>query len=154
MKNILLLGATGSIGDSVLKVVRQNKDSLNLYGIAAGKNSTKVEEIIKSFAPLNIFIDDEDACKVVSSRFPSKNIFNSEDELLNLIRKNGNQLDGSTAHRMHWTLLNVDKFRSIDGRDLHRSSSSGHPPMESVTITCLPGKLFKGKTEGKCLGPQ
>ena len=35
MKNILLLGATGSIGDSVLKVVRQNKDSLNLYGIAA-----------------------------------------------------------------------------------------------------------------------
>tara|TARA_B110000090_G_C13348412_1_gene433899 strand:+ start:102 stop:1010 length:909 start_codon:yes stop_codon:yes gene_type:complete len=76
------------------------------------------------------------------------------DELLNLIRKNGNQLDGSTAHRMHWTLLNVDKFRSIDGRDLHRSSSSGHPPMESVTITCLPGKLFKGKTEGKCLGPQ
>ena len=62
MKNILLLGATGSIGDSVLKVVRQNKDSLNLYGIAAGKNSTKVEEIIKSFAPLNIFIDDEDAC--------------------------------------------------------------------------------------------
>ena len=86
MKNILLLGATGSIGDSVLKVVRQNKDSLNLYGIAAGKNSTKVEEIIKSFAPLNIFIDDEDACKVVSSRFPSKNIFNSEDELLNLIQ--------------------------------------------------------------------
>ena len=51
MKNILLLGATGSIGDSVLKVVRQNKDSLNLYGIAAGKNSTKVEEIIKSFSP-------------------------------------------------------------------------------------------------------
>ena len=86
MKNILLLGATGSIGDSVLKVVRQNKDSLNLYGIAAGKNSTKVEEIIKSFSPLNIFIDDEDVCKLVSSRFPSKNIFNSEDELLNLIQ--------------------------------------------------------------------
>ena len=26
MKNILLLGATGSIGDSVLKVISQNKD--------------------------------------------------------------------------------------------------------------------------------
>ena len=80
MKNILLLGATGSIGDSVLKVISQNEDSFNLYGIAAGKNNTKVEEIIKNFSPLNIFIDDQDAFKLVSSRFPNKNISNSEDE--------------------------------------------------------------------------
>ena len=31
MKNILLLGATGSIGESVLSVISQNKESLNLF---------------------------------------------------------------------------------------------------------------------------
>ena len=72
MKNILLLGATGSIGDSVLKVISQNEDSFNLYGIAAGKNNTKVEEIIKNFSPLNIFIDDQDAFKLVSSGLLNK----------------------------------------------------------------------------------
>ena len=34
MKNILLLGATGSIGDSVLDVISQNQDKLNLIGIS------------------------------------------------------------------------------------------------------------------------
>ena len=34
MKNILLLGATGSIGSSVLSVIEQNKNELNLMGIS------------------------------------------------------------------------------------------------------------------------
>ena len=34
MKNILLLGATGSIGKSVLSVIKQNQDELNLMGIS------------------------------------------------------------------------------------------------------------------------
>ena len=38
MKNILLLGATGSIGDSVLSVIKQNSNELNLEGIAFQSN--------------------------------------------------------------------------------------------------------------------
>ena len=34
MKNIIVLGATGSIGDSVLSVIKQNKNKLNLLGIS------------------------------------------------------------------------------------------------------------------------
>ena len=41
MKNILLLGATGSIGDSVLSVIKQNKQKLNLFGIALNSNISK-----------------------------------------------------------------------------------------------------------------
>ena len=51
MKNILLLGATGSIGDSVLNVIRQNDSKLNLFGIAVGKNIKKTDGIIKKFLP-------------------------------------------------------------------------------------------------------
>ena len=45
MKNILLLGATGSIGDSALDVIAQNPDSLNLYGMAFHSNIGKGSNI-------------------------------------------------------------------------------------------------------------
>ena len=46
MKNIIVLGATGSIGDSVLSVIKQNKNKLNLLGIAFSSNIAKAEDII------------------------------------------------------------------------------------------------------------
>ena len=38
MKNIILLGATGSIGDSCLNVIRQNKEDFRLLGIGLDSN--------------------------------------------------------------------------------------------------------------------
>ena len=85
MKNILLLGATGSIGDSVLNVIRQNDSTLNLLGIAVGKNIKKTNGIIKKFLPKYVFVDDVIAYDDISSSNPDKNILNSDQELLNLI---------------------------------------------------------------------
>ena len=85
MKNILLLGATGSIGDSVLNVIRQNDSKLNLFGIAVGKNIKKTDGIIKKFLPKYVFVDDVVAYDDISSSNPDKNILNSDQELLNLI---------------------------------------------------------------------
>ena len=85
MKNILLLGATGSIGDSVLNVIRQNDSTLNLFGIAVGKNIKKTDGIIKEFLPKYVFVDDVAAYDDISSSNPDKNILNSDQELLNLI---------------------------------------------------------------------
>ena len=85
MKNILLLGATGSIGDSVLNVIRQNDSKLNLFGIAVGKNIKKTDDIIKKFLPKYVFVDDVVAYDDISSSNPDKNILNSDQELLNLI---------------------------------------------------------------------
>lgn len=85
MKNILLLGATGSIGDSVLNVIRQNDSKLNLFGIAVGKNIKKTDGIIKEFLPKYVFVDDVIAYDDISSSNPDKNILNSDQELLNLI---------------------------------------------------------------------
>ena len=85
MKNILLLGATGSIGDSVLNVIRQNDSTLNLFGIAVGKNIKKTNGIIKKFLPKYVFVDDVIAYDDISSSNPDKNILNSDQELLNLI---------------------------------------------------------------------
>ena len=58
MKNILLLGATGSIGDNVLSVIEQNKDSLNLYGIALNSNISKANQIINEHSPMFVYIEE------------------------------------------------------------------------------------------------
>ena len=58
MKNILLLGATGSIGKSVLSVMSQNEEKFNLYGISFNKNIDRAKEIISKFSPTFVYIDD------------------------------------------------------------------------------------------------
>ena len=40
-KQLVILGATGSIGDSTLKVVKGNPDKLNVIGIAGKKKLQK-----------------------------------------------------------------------------------------------------------------
>ena len=58
MKNILILGATGSIGESVLSVIKQNYEKLNLFGISFNQNIAKGKQIIDEFSPSFVHIDD------------------------------------------------------------------------------------------------
>ena len=59
MKNILLLGATGSIGDSVLSVIKQNKQQLNLFGIALNSNISKATSIIDNHYPSYVYLESK-----------------------------------------------------------------------------------------------
>jgi 1-deoxy-D-xylulose-5-phosphate reductoisomerase len=56
MKKIVLLGATGSIGDSCLNVIRQNKDQFQLMAIALNGNLDKAQRIYDEFHPEYIYI--------------------------------------------------------------------------------------------------
>ena len=59
MKNILLLGATGSIGESVLSVIKQNKQQLNLFGIALNSNISKATSIIDNHYPSYVYVESK-----------------------------------------------------------------------------------------------
>jgi len=50
MKNIAILGSTGSIGTQTLEIVRENPD-LKVVAIAAGSNVARMEEQIREFHP-------------------------------------------------------------------------------------------------------
>jgi 1-deoxy-D-xylulose-5-phosphate reductoisomerase len=50
------LGATGSIGDSCLNVIRQNKDQFQLMAIALNGNLDKAQQIYDEFHPEYIYI--------------------------------------------------------------------------------------------------
>jgi len=56
MKNIVLLGATGSIGTSTLNVLRQNKEQFNLQAIALHQDLDSAQKIDNEFHPESIFI--------------------------------------------------------------------------------------------------
>ena len=86
MKNIVLLGATGSIGDSCLNVIRQNKEHFHLFGIGLGSNLDKAQQIAKEFSPEHIFIADPHLDKSHDLLQSHSNILNTENELQTLIQ--------------------------------------------------------------------
>ena len=86
MMNVLLLGATGSIGESVLNVISQNKESLNLLGISFNKNVLRYQEILKEHSPDYVFVDDHDSYKSLCNKDKGKYL-NGDEELERLINK-------------------------------------------------------------------
>ena len=86
MKNILLLGATGSIGDNVLSVIEQNAESLNLYGIALNSNISKANQIINEHSPMFVYIEEANEIlldKPISQE--SLSVLNGKAELKELL---------------------------------------------------------------------
>ena len=65
MKNISILGATGSIGTQTLDVIRKSKGEINLIGISANSSVNKIIEIIKEFKPKYVAMMDEESAKSV-----------------------------------------------------------------------------------------
>ncbi len=49
--NVVLFGATGSIGTSTLKVLRDKKDRFRLFGFSVHKNIDRIKEIEQEFSP-------------------------------------------------------------------------------------------------------
>ena len=90
MKNIILLGATGSIGDSVLSVIRQNKNKLNLLGITFSSNLSKAEDIINEYKLKNVYSDSDKNYESLKHKFENNhelNILREKSELEELLNK-------------------------------------------------------------------
>lgn len=60
-RKIVLLGATGSIGDSTLEVIRANPDTLELVGVAADRNWKKLAGIVEEFKVKHVSISNPQA---------------------------------------------------------------------------------------------
>ncbi len=56
MKNISLLGSTGSIGQSTLAVVEKYPDRFKVVGLAAGNNIGILEQQVRKFKPLLVSV--------------------------------------------------------------------------------------------------
>jgi 1-deoxy-D-xylulose-5-phosphate reductoisomerase len=90
MKNIIVLGATGSIGDSVLSIIKQNKNKLNLLGITFNSNISKAKDIINEFKLKNVYSESDENQKSLKHAFKDNyelNIQRDKAELEELLNK-------------------------------------------------------------------
>jgi len=58
MKNVVILGSTGSIGTSTLKVVDDLQDRLRVVGLAAGTNTERLREQTLRYRPRAVSVRD------------------------------------------------------------------------------------------------
>ena len=58
MKNVVVLGSTGSIGTSTIKVAEDLPDKIRLIGLAAGGNAELLLEQTRKFQPAMISVND------------------------------------------------------------------------------------------------
>lgn len=63
MKRVCLLGATGSIGDSTVDVLKQHPDLFQLHSVAANTNWEKVAKLAREFGLTKVCIFNEQAAK-------------------------------------------------------------------------------------------
>ena len=63
MKNITILGSTGSIGCSTLAVIRQNPDLFKAFALTGGQNVGKMTEQCLEFRPNYVAMADEEAAQ-------------------------------------------------------------------------------------------
>ena len=72
MKNVVLLGATGSIGTSSVDVIHQHSDIFNLYAVAANSSVAKVAEIVRKYKVERVCMFDPNAAKELEKEIGMK----------------------------------------------------------------------------------
>jgi len=83
MKNIILLGSTGSIGKQTLEVAAANPERLKIKVLAAHKSDELLEEQIKAFQPDIAVLSDKEAAARLLKRYHGKTeILAGEEGLL------------------------------------------------------------------------
>ena len=70
MKNIVILGSTGSIGVSALDVIKNLGPDFKVLAITANKNTNLFLEQVKSFVPLYAVVYDKESYKTVKPLMP------------------------------------------------------------------------------------
>ncbi len=85
MKNIGIIGATGSIGTQTMAVLRENREAFNLTGISSHSNYKKTIEIIEEFAPKVVVVTEDNAYRIIKDYCKENNkkleLYNGQESL-------------------------------------------------------------------------
>jgi 1-deoxy-D-xylulose-5-phosphate reductoisomerase len=84
MKNVVLLGSTGSIGTSTVKVVEDLPDRFRLIGLAAGNNVELLQEQVRKHRPQAVSISDPKKAAELQSALRSTPVYSGDEGLLKL----------------------------------------------------------------------
>ena len=71
MKNIYLLGATGSIGTQTLDVIRMHPEAFRLIAFSSGRNIELTKQIIEEFQPAYVSVMEEESVMTLEALYPN-----------------------------------------------------------------------------------
>ncbi|HSL93227.1 MAG TPA: 1-deoxy-D-xylulose-5-phosphate reductoisomerase [Bacillota bacterium] len=86
-KKVVVLGSTGSIGQNTLSVARENPDSVQIVGLAAGKNLNLLIRQIREFRPGMVSMSDEDSASLLREMFPELVVFSGSEGATHLVEE-------------------------------------------------------------------
>lgn len=78
MKKLILLGASGSIGQQTIEVLKKYPHDFSLEAFSVGNNSEQVENIINTFNVKAVFLFDENYANKLKSKYPNIHFFNDD----------------------------------------------------------------------------
>lgn len=86
VKNLVILGATGSIGDSTLDIVAKHSDKFNVYAISGHSNVEKLSLLARQFKPKYVVVSDIGLYASLKSLLTDLDtvLLAGEDELVNI----------------------------------------------------------------------
>ncbi|MGD8447347.1 MAG: 1-deoxy-D-xylulose-5-phosphate reductoisomerase [Desulfobacterales bacterium] len=81
MKNIAILGSTGSIGTQTLDIVAQFPDRFNIIALVAHRNVDRLKDQIKRFQPEFVVVSDEKNAEILSKQIDIR-VFAGEENIV------------------------------------------------------------------------
>ena len=86
-KNILIFGATGSVGVSTLNLIRNNKEKFNLVGLTCNENIDKAIQISEEFSCKNIGIGKKDVINNYIDKLSEYTIYAGIDDFYSMVNE-------------------------------------------------------------------
>lgn len=84
MKNIILLGASGSIGEQTLDVLSQHQTRFKLVGASVGRRIAIVHRLIKEYSCKHIYVQLEQDAQTLKETYPNVHFYFGETGLQRL----------------------------------------------------------------------
>ncbi|MEE3233789.1 MAG: 1-deoxy-D-xylulose-5-phosphate reductoisomerase [Candidatus Latescibacterota bacterium] len=121
VKNVVILGATGSIGDSTLDVLRHLGENFNILGLSGGRQLEKLSKCVSEWEPSHVCVGEADDVSVVAKNFRGE-IFSGSDGLCVLASHSDadiviNGLVGSVGLRPTLAALEAGKIVAIANKE-------------------------------------
>lgn len=98
--NIILLGASGSIGTQTLDIIRKYKDKFKLISFSVGKSLDKAKKIIEEFNPLMVCVKNYNDMIELKNEYKDIDVCYGDEGLLKILDFEGlvvNALVGSVG---------------------------------------------------------
>lgn len=137
MKNISILGATGSIGIQSLDVIKNNPHKFKLNSISIGENITKLREILKHFSPELVCLKNKDDFERMHAEYPNIKFTYGNEGLLEIATFNKsdtiiNSLVGNIG--LLPTIYAIESHKNIALANKETLVTAGHIINKNQTI--------------------